>query len=281
MAGEITYVSGLTGERIDVSDYTTVDFEDALQLRGREWEYEVRNSGLSGVSRKRREVDVDVHFGDVAAFDSLMRVLDADVSAGTPGMLGTVNGSGEVWAQACYAVASDPSTHPASGDPVCSLTFVLLDGVWRHDSQAVSYVPAVSVGDGLDLPTDMGYDLSATRPACRVTNRMRVPMPFRLVIYGAASNPSLTIGGNTYRLNGDVPADAYVVVDSLSKSIVLHSEDGSTSNVFSWGVRGNGLGRGEYIFEPIPSGVSVVELSSGFGIDLTVVEENGDPTWLI
>ena len=35
MAGELAYVSGLTGERFDVSDYATVDFEGALELRGR------------------------------------------------------------------------------------------------------------------------------------------------------------------------------------------------------------------------------------------------------
>ena len=45
MAGELAYVSGLTGKRFDVSDYETVDFEDALELRGREWDYTVRNGG--------------------------------------------------------------------------------------------------------------------------------------------------------------------------------------------------------------------------------------------
>ena len=165
---------------------------------------------------------------------------------------------------------------------MCALSFVLLDGVWRHDAVTVSYQPVPgSAASGLDLPTDMGYDLAVSRPSCMVSNRMRVPMPFRLVIYGAVSNPSLTIGGNVYRLNGDVPAGAYVVVDSLRKSIMLHDADGSLRNVFSWGVRGSGLNRGQYVFQPVPAGSSVVELGSGFGFDLTVVEENGDPTWLI
>ena len=52
MAGELAYVSGLTGKRFDVSDYETVDFEGALELRGREWDYTVRNGGLTGVSRR-------------------------------------------------------------------------------------------------------------------------------------------------------------------------------------------------------------------------------------
>ena len=38
VAGELAYVSGLTGKRFDVSDYETVDFEGALELRGREWD---------------------------------------------------------------------------------------------------------------------------------------------------------------------------------------------------------------------------------------------------
>ena len=268
MAGELAYVSGLTGKRFDVSDYETVDFEGALELRGREWDYTVRNGGLTGVSRKRREVSVDVHYGDASAFDSFMRAVDADL--------------GEVWTQSCYAVKSEASSHPGSSDPVCALSFVLLDGVWRHNADTVSYQPVSgSALSGLDLPTDMGYDLAVSCPSCMVSNRMRVPMPFRLVIYGAVSNPSLTIGGNVYRLNGDVPAGAYVVVDSLKRSIMLHGADGSLRNVFSWGVRGSGLNRGQYVFQPIPAGSSVVELGSGFSFDLTIVEENGDPTWLI
>lgn len=282
MAGELAYVSGLTGKRFDVSDYETVDFEGALELRGREWDYTVRNGGLTGVSRKRREVSVDVHYGDAAAFDSFMRAVDADLAVGKPGRLEAVNGAGEVWTQSCYVVKSEASSHPGSSDPVCALSFVLLDGVWRHDAGTVSYQPVSgSALSGLDLPTDMGYDLAVSRPSCRVSNRMRVPMPFRLVIYGAVSNPSLTIGGNVYRLNGDVPAGAYVAVDSLKKSIMLHGADGSLRNVFSWGVRGSGLNRGQYVFQPIPAGSSVVELGSGFGFNLTIVEENGDPTWLI
>lgn len=94
MAGELAYVSGLTGKRFDVSDYETVDFEGALELRGREWDYTVRNGGLTGVSRKRREVSVDVHYGDAAAFDSFMRAVDADLAVGKPGRLEAVNGAG-------------------------------------------------------------------------------------------------------------------------------------------------------------------------------------------
>jgi len=282
MAGELAYTSGLTGERFDVSDYLTVDFEAALELRGREWEYTIRGGGLTGVSRKRREVSVDAHYGDVSTFDSLMRVFDADMASGKPGTLEAVNGLGETWRQSCYVVKSEASTHPGAVDAYAQLSIVLLDGVWRHDMPVVSYVPS-SANDstGLDLPADMGYDLAVSRPSCMVSNRMRTPMSFRLVVYGAVSNPSLTIGGNVYRLNGDVPAGGYVTVDSLSKTIMLTNADGSDVNVFSWGVRGSGLNRGQYIFQPIPAGDSIVELGSGFGFDLTVVEENGDPTWLI
>lgn len=223
-----------------------------------------------------------MHYGDAAAFDSFMRTVDVDLAVGKPGRLEAVNGAGEVWTQSCYAVKSEASSHPGLSDPVCALSFVLLDGVWRHDAATVSYQPvSESAVSGLNLPTDMGYDLAVSRPSCMVSNRMRAPMPFRLVIYGAVSNPSLTIGGNVYRLNGDVPAGAYVVVDSLRKSIMLHDADGPLRNVFSWGVRGSGLNRGQYVFQPVPAGSSVVELGSGFGFDLTVVEENGDPTWLI
>ena len=49
-------------------------------------------------------------------------------------------------------------------------------------------------------------------------------------------------------------------------------------NVFDKGRRGTGLNGGEYIFQPIPAGDSIVQWS-GFGVDLTVYQEESEPPW--
>ena len=45
------------------------------------------------------------------------------------------------------------------------------------------------------------------------------PMPFRMTIYGPCSNPTVTIGGNQYRITGDIPGGARVEVDAVEASV--------------------------------------------------------------
>ena len=48
--------------------------------------------------------------------------------------------------------------------------------------------------------------------------------------------------------------------------------------MFDKGRRGTGLNGGEYIFQPIPAGDPIVQWS-GFGVDLTVYQEESEPPW--
>ena len=56
----------------------------------------------------------------------------------------------------------------------------------------------------------------------------------------------------------------------------MTAENGDETNVFDKGRRGTGLNGGEYIFQPIPAGDSIVQWS-GFGVDLTVYQEESEP----
>ena len=109
---------------------------------------------------------------------------------------------------------------------------------------------------------------------------MPTAMPFQMVIYGPVSNPQLTLGGNRYALNMEIPSGSYVTVTSIAgrRTIVMTAENGDKTNVFDKGRRGTGLNGGEYIFQPIPPGDSTVEWN-GFGVDLTVYAEESEPPW--
>ena len=64
------------------------------------------------------------------------------------------------------------------------------------------------------------------------------------------------------------------------KSIILTTENGDTSNVFSKGVAHGAVRTGgSYIFQPIPSGELAAQWN-GFGIDLTIIEEASEPQWV-
>ena len=78
----------------------------------------------------------------------------------------------------------------------------------------------------------------------------------------------------------DIPSGSYVTVTSIAsrRTIVMTAENGDETNVFDKGRRGTGLNGGEYIFQPIPAGDSIVQWS-GFGVDLTVYQEESEPPW--
>lgn len=131
----------------------------------------------------------------------------------------------------------------------------------------------------LDYPHDYEYDFLARSAAASVETSVLTDCDVRLVIYGQCDNPYVVIGGNRYQVNCGVPAGAYLTIDGREKTIILTLEDGTTVNVFGDGVRGSGLGSGEYVFEPIQPGAQNVEWDGSFGFDLGWYEEEGEPPW--
>lgn len=131
----------------------------------------------------------------------------------------------------------------------------------------------------LDYPHDYEYDYLARSAAASVETSVLTECDVRLVIYGQCDNPYVVIGGNRYQVNCGVPAGAYLTIDGREKTIILTLEDGTTVNVFGDGVRGSGLGSGEYVFEPIKPGAQNVEWDGSFGFDLGWYEEEGEPPW--
>ena len=131
----------------------------------------------------------------------------------------------------------------------------------------------------LDYAYDYEYDYYVSSSDTSVETSVLTPSNIKLTIYGAATNPAITIGGNVYQVNTTVPSGGYLTVDGREKTIVLTLANGTTQNAFADGVRGTGAGGGSYIFEPIKSGLQSVSWDGSFGFDLGWYEEEGEPPW--
>ena len=131
----------------------------------------------------------------------------------------------------------------------------------------------------LDYPHDYQYDYLARPSSAVAETSMFTPCDVQIVIYGQCDNPYIVVGGNRYEVNCSVPAGAYLTIDGREKTIVLTLDDGTTLNKFGDGVRGSGLGSGQYVFEPIPPGAQNIEWDGSFGFDLGWYEEEGEPPW--
>lgn len=270
----LEYLCGTNGESIGFEG--PVYGETMPMLRGRAWTYTVGLRGLSGVSRTSREITVTVKVTDLAELDRMRRMMDADMANGLPG---TLLADGE-WSASAYVTKSEPQTITPLYVSV-TLTVVLLEGVWRRESTTQYNPETLASYSDLDYPFDYEHDWSPSLLANTATNPALSPMPCRLTVYGPAADPEITIGGNVYAVDCEVPSGAYLVIDGLNRMIRLTTLDGDVVDHFPDGRRGSGLGGGEYCFQPLPAGKSEVSWTGGYGFDLTVIEERGEPPWSI
>lgn len=272
----LSYISG-TGAAEVCLDCRSALAGTAEGVRGREWGYSIGYRSIAAATRAARECSLSVTFLDLAVADELRRLADRDVAMATPGTL-AVDG----WSQRAYITAADPSSI-SRAHMAAKLTVVLLDGVWRKGHTVAFELLTATAGDGefLDLPYDLPHDLGVPSTRRYVDIAGWGAAPLRFTVYGPCVNPAIRIDGNWYRVDVTVPDGGYMVVDPLAtpRSVTVVGPDGSVTDAFPEARRGNGLGGGEYIFQPASPGTHEVEWDRSFGFDLTWYEEEGEPPW--
>ena len=127
---------------------------------------------------------------------------------------------------------------------------------------------------GLDYPFDYDFDYLADISSTEINNTGFVASNFKMIIYGACSNPSIIINNHTYQVNCDVGANEYLTIDSTTKKIYITTNDGTIINQF------NSRNKLSYIFEKIASGSNPVTWNGGFGFDIILMEERSEPRWI-
>lgn len=128
-------------------------------------------------------------------------------------------------------------------------------------------------GTNLDFSYDLPFDYFAGSGNKTLNNTGFVKTNFRMIIYGACTDPAVYVAGHLYQVNCEVGANEYLTIDSVTKKIYLTANDGTVTNVF------NLRNRDSYIFEKIPAGQSNVIWDGDFGLDVILLEERSEPKW--
>ena len=269
----ICYESGTGLKEIRLNAKTFVGSPN--DLHSRSWSYSLSGNNAASVQRAASKAKVAAFFSDLAEADAFRRVSDRDVKSATPGLLHV----GE-WSQRCYVMESEVKRISTSCF-LANLTLAMLDGVWRR-AHKVDYIvnPKYAHG-GLDFPFDLPSDVGAPKPSKYLEAWEWGESPLRIVFYGPCENPSVSIGGNVYAVDVTVPEGGRVEIDPLARprTVEMVLPGGTRVDAFGKARRGDGPGRGEYVFEPVPAGVSSVESNGAFGFELTWYEEEGEPSW--
>ena len=247
-------------------------------LRDYSWSYDTINNRISRFYRSMRDrtlpliIKCESDKEAVAVKNRLHELAEADIEAMIPGKIfvGDYYTSG-------YITASVKSNYLIT-KRLCyiELTLTSDDPAWYRE-QTHTFLPdtgiSIGIGGGTDYPYDYPYDYAISLKGKKIMCDSVESNDFRLLIYGEATNPSVEIGGHTYKINGSIGKGETLMIDSLTKKITLTTATGAKINWF------DKRGREEYIFEPIPAGQNTVSWVGTFGFDLTVIEKRSEPRW--
>lgn len=266
------YVSS-SGERIDF-DGDSIFVGTGDDLRSSVWSYSLDYRDVSALTRPARKATVEAAILDLSEADRLRRAAELDTQRKQPGSL-YVDG----WFQRCYILAIEPSEIRPTYIKE-DLEIVLLDGFYGAWETASFWSIANDPdSEWLDLPTDAPFDLMQPRAVEIIKNDSHLPSPIKLTLFGPAVNPYVIIGSNRYALNLSIPDGARAEIDAtvFPRTIKLVSQHGDETDEFAAGVRGSGVGGGEYIFEDLQPGTSSVAWPGSFGFELSWLKQEGSP----
>lgn len=128
-------------------------------------------------------------------------------------------------------------------------------------------------GIGLDYPHDFPFDYFSTMASTQLVNDGFVASNFKIIIYGACSDPSISINDHVYQVECDVLENEYLTIDSAQKKIYVTTNNGTIVNKF------NDRNKASYIFEKIAAGTNIVTWTGAFGFDVILMEERSEPKW--
>lgn len=268
--GRLRYISEATGEVFELDG--DLNFaQTALSIRGSKSDYELGYRSIESESTPARMASLEITFLDLDEADRLVSIIDAEVEHNVPGKL-----IADEWEQRTALRGFDASELT----PIqlkASVDCCLLDGIWRKP-KVLHMLPGSGDSQGTkryEYAYPYRYGSESGSKSIAVSSKKSVA--FMMCIFGPVKNPTIRIANNVYKVNVVVSSGGYLLLDARDCSAMLVSADGERRDVYSSCVRGQGEGCGEYAWERIPTGSSLVSWDDAFGFDLTIYEERSAP----
>lgn len=251
-------------------------YVNTSDLRDHEWTVTQKNNKIASLSYgvAKRSLPVTILCSSVeegiAAKNKLFEVTEKDALAMQPGKIII----GNYYFQ-CYVTRSKKSDYLINKRYLkAELTLVSDRPYWVRETQLTFNKQTASAEAAyLDYPFDYAFDYSNSSTAQNLNNTGFVDTSFKIIIYGACTNPKITIGSHVYQVNAKVEAGELLTIDSTTKKIYLTAADGTRTNKF------NSRNKESYIFEKIKPGLNSVLWDGSFNFDIIVMEERSEPKW--
>lgn len=251
-------------------------FVDMNELHDYEWTVTKKGNRIASldyaISKRKLPIVIicDTEAKGIAARNRLMEVVEKDVLAMKHGQIII----GDYYFK-CFVTRSQKANYLTTKRLMeVTLTLTTDFPYWVKETTASFGIEDGSGGQGLDFNHDFPFDFSSGLTIKAVNNTGFVASDFRMIIYGACSDPAVYVNGHLYQVNCEVGENSYLTIDSSEKKIYLTGTDGTVTNVF------NMRNRDSYIFEKIVPGSNAVSWDGDFGFDIILLEERSEPKWI-
>ena len=253
-------------------------FVDMNDLHDYEWNVQKKGNRISGldysITKKKLPVVIicDTEAQGIAARNRLLEVVEKDVLAMQHGKIIIGN-----YYFKCFVTKSQKSNYLMTKRHLeLTLTITSDFPYWVKETTCVfrkAGEDTPTEGRDFDFNFDFPFDYRSSQGGNEMNNTGFVGANFKMIIYGACSNPAVYVAGHLYQVKCEVGQGEYLTIDSSAKKIFITHNDGSTTNVF------NLRNRSSYVFEKIPAGRNAVTWEGTFGVDIILMEERSEPKW--
>lgn len=241
-----------------------------------EWDIVKSSSSIAGFEKEitKKSINIDILKGPKGSSRELMNALsdvfEWDIAVGIPGKLYIDSNY-----LLCYVYSSEKSNWET--DVITSSEYGIITDTpfWITESTKSFASSGSQTSLGLDYPYDYSFDYAPKVSSDMIANDNYAATDFRMVIYGPAVNPAVTIGSNTYKIYTEVKTGEYLVIDTQEKAVKQYDNTGGMT------VKYNSRDKDYEIFAPIPPGVSPVIWDGDFGFDVTMYMKRSEPKWIL
>ena len=131
----------------------------------------------------------------------------------------------------------------------------------------------VSSSDNKKYPYNYDYRYDNSMGIANIVNPHFSESNFKMIMYGPAVNPVVTISGKTHLVYIVLEDGERVEIDSQNKTVTKYLNDGTAVNVF------HNRQKASSFFAKVSSGANAVSWKNTPVVDLIIYEERSEPKW--